>query len=144
MFDVCGRAGSLIREDAVSALPTLRPLSMTAVANDEDFFRKRLPLDRGSEELLSWGVSCDIVAGPVELSPVFFPALPRSSLAISAAGFFFDWSSSEERLEDMMVSSVPYAALFLRPPLLRFRWVRAAALSSSSELKACRVGPPML
>jgi hypothetical protein len=41
------------------------------------------------------------------LSHAFRPALPRTSPASSAADFFLDLSSSEERLEDMIVSSVP-------------------------------------
>jgi hypothetical protein len=41
------------------------------------------------------------------LSHAFRAALPRTSPASSAADFFLDLSSSDERLEDMIVSSVP-------------------------------------
>jgi len=42
VFDVCGRAGSLTSADAASFFPTLRLLSMMAVANEADFFRSNL------------------------------------------------------------------------------------------------------
>lgn len=69
----------------------------------------------------------------------FLAARPRTSSAMSAADFFLDLSSSEERLEDMMVSRVPMARLFLLTPIgLRPR--RLMFLSSSDEM-AWSVGP---
>lgn len=51
----------------------------------------------------------------------FWTALPRTPAASSDADFFFAFSSSEERLEDMMVSKVPTALpLLLGPRLCRF------------------------
>src|SRR5258708_39059701 len=52
-----------------------------------------------------------------------FAALPRASSANTAAGFFFDLSSSEDLDDDMIVSRVPYAADLVRlaPHLLTCR-----------------------
>jgi len=82
---------------------------MMAVANDADFFRANGPWkfrcrDWFSAQCSGFVVDPDFDPDPVEL---FLAALPRTSSAISAAGFFLVLSSSEDRLEDMMVSKVP-------------------------------------
>lgn len=67
---------------------------------------------------------------------------PRTSSAISAADFFLlACSSSEDRLDEMMVSSVPTALLFLRAMRRFLRVDDAPTLCSSSAETACKVGP---
>jgi hypothetical protein len=101
----------------------LRPLlSMMAVAKDADFFRASL---LASVVDLLEAACCPAGESPVDapaeadaeaepdpdalglLSHVFRAALPRTSSASSAADFFFDLSSSDDRLDDMIVSRVP-------------------------------------
>jgi hypothetical protein len=101
----------------------LRPLlSMMAVAKDADFFRASLLAS--AVDLLE-AACCPAGESPVDapaeadaegepdpdalglFSHVFRAALPRTSSASSAADFFFDLSSSDDRLDDMIVSRVP-------------------------------------
>jgi hypothetical protein len=49
----------------------------------------------------------DAGADALGLSHAFLAARPRTSPTSSAADFFLDLSSSDERLDDMIVSSVP-------------------------------------
>ena len=74
-------------------------------------------------------------------SDAFVVARPRTSSAISAADFFFVLSSSDDRLDDMMVSRVPTARLLLlaAPRLLRGRL--PLPLRSESDVTIWRVGP---
>jgi hypothetical protein len=112
-------------EDGVLDFFELRPLSMMAVAKDADFFRANLlitsPLVASEFACPTWAsaippfpvdvdadTDADAKSDPLGLSRAFFvAALPRISPTSSAAGFFLDLSSSEDRLEDMIVSSVP-------------------------------------
>src|SRR3978361_2124844 len=62
------------------------------------------------------GSTTSFFGGDASIS--FLAALPRTSSASTAADSFFDLSSSEDLDDDMIVSSVPYAADFvLLPPL---------------------------
>jgi len=126
---------------------------MTAVANEADFFLASFWAFASSWAstdavppspwLLEWPLEVDPEPDPVEASHLLSEARPRTSSAISAADFFLVFSSSEDRLDDMIVSRVPYATLLRRAPPRLLRCERAT-LSSSSELMACRVGPPPL
>jgi hypothetical protein len=109
-------------------------------ANEPDFFVvNTLAGDASSGETLSSpNVLPDELVGD-ELPESFLAALPRISSAISAADFFLVFSSSDERLEDMMVSRVPMARLLLLVLLLLF--LCRLMLRSSSEVTACSVGP---
>jgi hypothetical protein len=97
-----------------------------------------LDRDKSSGEQLSSKVLPEESVGD-DSPDSFLAALPRISSAISAADFLVDLSSSEDRLEDMMVSSVPIALLLLLAPLRRF--LCRFMFRSSSEVTACRVGP---
>lgn len=105
----------------------VRPLlSIMAVANEADFFRASLLLSAwerccccsawvsASAPLPPFPVDADADADAeaeaepdaVGLSHVFFAALPRTSPTSSAADFFLVFSSSDDRLDDMIVSRV--------------------------------------
>lgn len=123
LFEVWGMAGSLRRAEAGvwwEDGEEERPLSMMAVANEADFFRTNLLLlavvvdaccCESASVLPPFPVEADAVADPdpdaVAWYPAFRAALPLTSLASSAADFFLDLSSSEDRLDDIMVSKVP-------------------------------------
>jgi hypothetical protein len=136
-LEVCGRAGSLrsadgvgngggffawrreeVEEEAVVVLLE----SIMAVAKEADFFRASLAASGSVVLGLGDGCCCCSVeegSAPVpvdadadaeadaELPHAFFAARPRTSPTSSAADFFLDLSSSEDRLEDMIVSRVP-------------------------------------
>lgn len=102
----------------LAALP--RPpllLSMMAVAKEADFLRASLfgsgavgtgfVEEEGSGFPVDAEADADADAEDVELSHALRAARPRTSPTRSAADFFLDLSSSDDRLEDMMVSSVP-------------------------------------
>lgn len=142
LVDSCGRAGSLtrpvadVRGESIAEPDCLVEASMRASEVD-DFF--------GAAS--SWHVSRRSSRVPLEevlaeeWPEPFCAARPRTSSAISEAVFFLPGcSSSEERLDDMMVSSVPTALLFLRAMRLRLR-ADAPTLYSSSAETTCRVGP---
>jgi len=113
---------------------TLRLLlvSMMAVANEADFLRATLFLSLlGLSPVVSrivgfgssWEICCseevaalakfpadddpDVDALGLLLFHAFLAALPRTSPTNSAADFFLALSSSDERLDDMIVSRVP-------------------------------------
>lgn len=93
--------------------------SMMAVAKEADFLRASLAGSAMVVVLVVVGSGCGSVEEdgsapfPVDvdaeakLSHAFFAARPRTSPTSSEADFFLDLSSSEDRLEDMMVSRVP-------------------------------------
>lgn len=116
---------------AAAALRSLR-VSMMAVAKEADFLRASLLLlvmvvtSAVVEVRVGFccccggcpgGISVLLPLFPVEtaaddadalgVSHVFLAALPRTSPTSSAADFFLDLSSSDDRLEDMIVSRVP-------------------------------------
>ena len=112
-------------DDEDLAPDELRPLSMMAVANEADFFRASLLLSvwdccsvslpaSASAPLPPFAVDADADADAdtdaedaVRLSPhPFLAARPRTSPASSVADFFLVFSSSDDRLDDMMVSRV--------------------------------------
>jgi hypothetical protein len=155
-------AGFKREEEEVLVFAEEQPLSMMAVANEAGFFPANLlpsavggcpawastlppfPVDADAD------ADADAVPDPepdpdslgLFVAHAFLAALPRTSPTSSAADFFFVLSSSEDRLEDMMVSRVPYAALLRRLPFLLLGWDWAEF--SSSEVMACSVGPPEL
>lgn len=131
-------------------------LSMMAVAKEADFLRANLlllsaeaacwasaallllPFPAEADAEVDADAEADVDAVGLLVSHAFLAARPLTSPTSSAADFFLVFSSSEDRLEDMMVSRVLYAALRrLPPPFLLLGWDRAE-LSSSG----CRVGPP--
>ena len=91
--------------------------SMMAVAKEADFLRASLA--GSARVVVVVGFGCGSVEeegsapfpvdvdAEAELSHAFFAARPRTSPTSSEADFFLDLSSSEDRLEDMMVSRVP-------------------------------------
>ena len=103
----------------VFVLPALL-LSMMAVAKEADFLRASLfgsgvvlvvdsgfAVEEGCAFPVDADADADADAEDVELSHALRAARPRTSPTRSAADFFLDLSSSDDRLEDMMVSSVP-------------------------------------
>jgi hypothetical protein len=141
-------------------------VSIIAVAKEDDFLRASLAfafalasravlslgLGVGASALLLPAVLLLLLLFPADadaepeadvlglLSHALRAARPRTSPASSAADFFLVLSSSEDLLEDMIVSSVPYAVLLRCRPFRLLGWDRDDA--SSSEGMACRVGPP--
>ena len=75
-----------------------------------------------------------------EWPDVFLDVRPRISAASSEADFFLDFSSSDDRLDDIIVSNVPIARLFLLAACL-LRLVVVLMSCSSSDDTACNVGP---
>lgn len=119
-----GREGGFLvcrREEdevvVVAAVVAVLLESIMAVAKEADFLRASLA---GSGWMVVVGLGCCCcsveegsapfpvdVDAEAELSHAFFAARPRTSPTSSEADFFLDLSSSEDRLEDMMVSRVP-------------------------------------
>src|SRR5690606_13251400 len=91
-------------------------VSMMAVANEAGFLRASLSIVSLS---LSLVVFAALAAFPADdddtdiddalgwFSHAFLAALPRTSLTSSAADFLVALPSSDDRLEDMIVSKVP-------------------------------------
>lgn len=107
-------------------------LELSMRAREEDVRRdegRLLDSSSGWERCESCALRVD-VAGDVCCEVRFVAVRPRTSSASSAADFFLDLSSSEERLDDMMVSSVPIARLLRLPPSRRLRSVFVCRSSS--------------
>lgn len=145
LFEARGNAGSLTNAVAdvrgvASGVPVSLELSIKA--NDVD---RRLAGVLGccspSCELEgSRSLREDVVGVGDDCPEPFLAVRPRTSLARSEADLFFDPSSSDERLDDIMVSSVPIALLFLLAACLLRRVVFLISRSSSDDT-ACNVGP---
>ncbi|KAK2067552.1 hypothetical protein P8C59_001286 [Phyllachora maydis] len=126
--DVCGTA----------ARP---PASMKAAEKTVDFFLAGVGFQPECTSVLACVVVSWLPEAPFSVEPdpeaagipEFLLDLPLISSPISAADFFWDFSSSDDRLDDIMVSKVPMATLGLRAPPLRLRR-GLAEVSSSSDI----------